>query len=163
MAAAASGHGHLRASLAHRDHVIGQLKAAFVQGRLTMDEFDERVGQAFAARTVAELAALTADLPAGLTPAAPLRKPARAHGGVSISKAVNGTAGVIVVANLGMAAALLSQVDNPVVAALVSTVTFIWLGIVIFTAALMLESRHQKRSGGQLPPAAGDRDRKSVV
>jgi hypothetical protein len=40
------------------------LKAAFVQGRLVKDEFDLRVGQAFAARTQAELAAVTADLPA---------------------------------------------------------------------------------------------------
>jgi hypothetical protein len=46
--------------------VIGTLKAAFVQGRLVKDEFDLRVGQALAPRTYAELAALTADLPAGL-------------------------------------------------------------------------------------------------
>jgi hypothetical protein len=46
--------------------VIGTLKAAFVQGRLVRDEFDLRVGQALAPRTYAELAALTADLPAGL-------------------------------------------------------------------------------------------------
>jgi hypothetical protein len=46
--------------------VIGTLKAAFVQGRLTRDELDLRVGQALAPRTYAELAALTADLPAGL-------------------------------------------------------------------------------------------------
>ena len=31
------------------------LKAAFVQGRVTKDEFDARVGQAFASRTYAEL------------------------------------------------------------------------------------------------------------
>ena len=46
--------------------MIGTLKAAFVQGRLVKDEFDLRVGQALAPRTYAELAALTADLPAGL-------------------------------------------------------------------------------------------------
>jgi DUF1707 SHOCT-like domain len=43
------------------------LKAAFIQGRLTKDEFDSRVGRAFGSRTYAELAALTADIPAGLT------------------------------------------------------------------------------------------------
>ena len=47
--------------------MIGTLKAAFVQGRLTEDEFDARAGQVYASRTRAELAALTADLPAGLT------------------------------------------------------------------------------------------------
>jgi hypothetical protein len=56
--------------------VIGTLKAAFVQGMLAKDEFDLRAGQALAARTYAELAALTADLPAGLTAAQPPR-PAR--------------------------------------------------------------------------------------
>jgi len=45
------------------EQAIGILKAAFVQGMLTKDEFDQRVGQAFAARTQAELAALGADIP----------------------------------------------------------------------------------------------------
>ena len=74
--AGAAGHGHLRASHADREHVIGTLKAAFVQGRFTKDEFDLRVSQAFASRTYAELAAVTADLPAGLAAARP-PEPAR--------------------------------------------------------------------------------------
>jgi hypothetical protein len=37
--------GHLRASHADREQVIGILKAAFVQGRLTEDELDARVDQ----------------------------------------------------------------------------------------------------------------------
>ena len=69
MAAGAGGRGHMRASHADREQVVDVLKAAFVHGRLTKDEFDLRVGQAFASRTVAELAALTADVPAGLTAA----------------------------------------------------------------------------------------------
>lgn len=74
-----AGHGHLRASHADREQVAGTLKAAFVQGRLTKDELEARVGQAFAARTYAELAVLTVDLPAGLTNAMPpaTRAPAR--------------------------------------------------------------------------------------
>jgi hypothetical protein len=64
--AGAEGRGHLRASHTDREQVIGTLKAAFVQGRLVKDELDLRVGQALASRTYAELAALTADLPAGL-------------------------------------------------------------------------------------------------
>jgi hypothetical protein len=66
-AAGGSGHGHLRASHADRERVIATLRAAFIQGRLTRDEFDLRVGRALGSRTYAELAALTADLPAGLT------------------------------------------------------------------------------------------------
>ena len=76
MAAAAAGRGHLRASHADREQVIAMLKAAFVQGRLTKDELDARVGQPFAARTDADLAALTADLPAGLARARQSRQPA---------------------------------------------------------------------------------------
>jgi hypothetical protein len=72
----AAGRGHLRASHADREQVIGTLKAAFVQGRLDRDEFDLRVSQAFASRTYAELAAVTADLPAGLA-AAQLPSPPR--------------------------------------------------------------------------------------
>ena len=79
IAAGAEGRGHLRASHADREQVIGTLKAAFVQGMLAKDEFDLRVGQALASRTYADLAALTADLPAGLAGTQP-PKPARAQG-----------------------------------------------------------------------------------
>ena len=59
--AAAAG---LRASQADRERVIDLLKAAFVQGRLTRDEFDARIARALASRTNWELAAVTFDLPA---------------------------------------------------------------------------------------------------
>jgi hypothetical protein len=55
----------MRASTADRERAIDVLKAAFVEGRLTQEECEQRAGQAFSARTYAELAALTADLPAG--------------------------------------------------------------------------------------------------
>jgi len=76
---AALGRGHLRACHADREQVIGVLKTAFVQGRLGKDELNARVGQALAARTYADLAALTADLPAGLAAAEPPYQPARAR------------------------------------------------------------------------------------
>jgi hypothetical protein len=74
-AAASQGDGRLRASHADREQVIEALKVAFVRERLAKDEFDLRVGQAFAARTHAELAAVTAGLPAEPTTA---REPATA-------------------------------------------------------------------------------------
>src|SRR5215471_4492224 len=55
------------------------LKAAFVQGRLGQDELTARVGQTLAARTYADLATLTADLPAGLAATEPSYQPARAR------------------------------------------------------------------------------------
>ena len=70
--------GHLLASDADRDQVIGSLKAAYVQGRLTKDELEVRVGEALASRTYAQLAVHTADLPTGLAdpPTGPASRPA---------------------------------------------------------------------------------------
>ena len=76
---AAVGRGHLRACHGDREQVIGVLKAAFVQGRLGTDELNARVGRALAARTSADLATLTADLPAGLAASEPSYEPARAR------------------------------------------------------------------------------------
>ena len=53
----------MRVSDADREQVIDVLKGAFVQGRLVKDELDARAGRAFASRTYAELAAVTADIP----------------------------------------------------------------------------------------------------
>ena len=57
--------GRLRASDADREQVIGVLKVAFVQGRLTKDEFDARAGHALTSQSRSDLAALTADIPPG--------------------------------------------------------------------------------------------------
>ena len=61
MTAGMAAHGRLRASYTDREQMIDVLKAAFVQGRLTKDEFDARIGQALSARTYAELAAFLTD------------------------------------------------------------------------------------------------------
>ena len=63
--ATGDGFGRLRASDADRERAVDVLKAAFAEGRLTKDEFDQRVEQAHAARTYAELSTVTHDLPAG--------------------------------------------------------------------------------------------------
>ena len=65
----------LRASHADREQVIGLLKAAFVNGRLTKEEFDGRVDRAFTARTYAELTRLTDDLPVLLAVPGPHHAP----------------------------------------------------------------------------------------
>jgi hypothetical protein len=54
----------LRASYEDRDRVIEQLRVAAGDGRLTLAELDERIELATSARTYAELARVTADLPA---------------------------------------------------------------------------------------------------
>lgn len=54
----------LRASHADRDRVVDVLRIAAGDGRLTAEELDERLEAALTARTLGELAPLTADLPA---------------------------------------------------------------------------------------------------
>ena len=53
----------LRAADADRHKIADQIKAALDEGRLTLGEYDDRVRQAYAARTYAELLILVADLP----------------------------------------------------------------------------------------------------
>jgi NhaP-type Na+/H+ or K+/H+ antiporter len=124
-----------------REQVICTLKAALAQGRLTEDEYDERVGQASASRTHAELAALTADLPAGLTAARP-----------PTAKDVRTGVLVIIVAASVLGVILLWTPDNMLafVAALTAVATVIVASPI--TVGLMVDARHQKRSGGRLPP-----------
>ena len=81
---AAAGRDRLRAGHADREQVIGTLKDAFVHGRLTSDELDARTGRALSARTYADLAALTADIPPARSqagaPACPGPPPAAGQG-----------------------------------------------------------------------------------
>ena len=104
-AVSAVGRGHLRASHADRDQTIDSLKAAFVQGRLTKDEFDARIGWTLASRTYAELAAVTAGLPARPDPAPPLPTPSRRRVG---NAARWGTSGLVTPAILAAAFAFAS-------------------------------------------------------
>jgi hypothetical protein len=55
--------GALRASDADREHTAAALRRHHLDGRLDTDELQERLGRCYAARTHADLAALTADLP----------------------------------------------------------------------------------------------------
>ena len=68
----AASRDRLRAGHADREQVIEALKTAFVDGRLTKTELAARTGGALAARTYADLAALTADIPAEAVAARPV-------------------------------------------------------------------------------------------
>ncbi|MGH9229921.1 MAG: DUF1707 SHOCT-like domain-containing protein [Acidimicrobiales bacterium] len=63
----------LRVSQAERDEVVAALAGHFADGRLTVEEYEERVEVALAARTGRDFEPLLADLPA----ADPLPTPAR--------------------------------------------------------------------------------------
>jgi Domain of unknown function (DUF1707) len=115
--------------LADRERVIDLLKAAFVEGRLTRDELDARIGHALASQTPAELAAVTADLPAELISALPGRPPVRARRGISMNAAVTGGAGVIAAANAAMMGALLLRSQVAVIVVALLTVVGVILAI----------------------------------
>ncbi|PZS40470.1 MAG: hypothetical protein DLM62_02760 [Pseudonocardiales bacterium] len=58
----------MRAADADRERVAEQLGSAHADGRVDLTEYDERVQQAWAARTYGELDALTVDLPQARPP-----------------------------------------------------------------------------------------------
>lgn len=57
------GHEGMRAGDSDRQKVADQLKTALDEGRLDLNEYDERVQRAYAARTYGELDGLLDDLP----------------------------------------------------------------------------------------------------
>ena len=64
----------LRASDSEREHHADLLREHAAQGRLTVDELDERLDRVYAARTRGELAPVVADLPALSAPERPARR-----------------------------------------------------------------------------------------
>ena len=65
----------LRAADAEREHHAELLREHAAQGRITVDELDERLDRVYAARTLGELAPVVADLPAPAP--TPRERPAR--------------------------------------------------------------------------------------
>jgi|HubBroStandDraft_6_1064221.scaffolds.fasta_scaffold260872_2 hypothetical protein len=161
MVTPAPDHGRLRASHADREQVVDLLKAAFVQGRLTQDELDGRIGQALAARTYAELAVLTADLPAEpeRAPTAPLA-PALARAGTqnrSVNRAVKSGAGAIGAVIVVLSGTVLA-LGQPAVAVLLALFVTVLAGVAtafvsaLIAVALKVESRRRDRPRRRLPP-----------
>lgn len=155
---AQAARGRLRASHADREQALEVLKAAFVQGRLTKDELDTRVGQAFASQTYAELAAVTGDIPCGLIPAQaaePAMVPAPPPVVTDIKTAVRMIATATTIPAGLWACVLLTpnrDVDNGGLALLALSATFLWLIFLLLVGADMLTARREKRSGEQPPP-----------
>jgi Domain of unknown function (DUF1707) len=159
MDAGVAGRGRMRASHADREQAIEVLKAAFVQDRLTKDELDARVGQTFASRTYAELAAVTADIPAGHAAAESAVEPAARPAGTparTLAKAAlrAGICMLIALALVGVVAlsnteSMLPLAFFPGIAAVIAASGFLGYGVV--------DAWQQRRSSRQLPPRP-DRD-----
>ena len=143
IAARSAAWGQLRASHADREQVIGALKAAYVAGMLDKDELDRRVGQALVPQTYAELADLTADLPAGLAAAEP--KPSHAGGGQPLLRP-----GQIVAGSTMLYAGVWLYAPNPRTSALVVLGGFFYLCVLAIAMAVALENRLSKHSGSDL-------------
>jgi hypothetical protein len=159
MAAGAASRGSIRASYADREQVIEALKDAFVLGRLTKDELDERAGRTLAARTCAELAVLTADIPPARAASRPTRPlvPARHR---PLARAAVRSGGSLALAAAAVGASLILDPGGPgtyrpwaglmlLVAqyAVIAAVCILWSGVAA--------SVQQRRYGRQLPPRPG--------
>lgn len=64
------GRDQMRASDADRERVVERLRAALNEGRLDLGEYDERMQQAYSAKTYGDLDGLLTDLPVGPHPVA---------------------------------------------------------------------------------------------
>ena len=152
----------VRASDADRERVIGTLTAAYVYGLVTKDEFDARVSQALASRTYAELAVITADIPAGLAPAPPQLRhaPARAGGPAAADTTARDRAimAITIVAGLALVASLFASPAGvaglPLAGLLVLGGTGS-AGVALFLLAIQMRAQRTRRPGGQLPPQRG--------
>jgi Domain of unknown function (DUF1707) len=154
--APAGGHGYLRASHTDREHVIDTLKAAYVHGVVTKDEFDARVSQTFAARTHAELALVTADIPARLAAASSAPGPAPAWGNAPVPVGLRPGDRAIMATAIVAGLALIAAIFAGPYAALPELVGVGSAFVCLFLlAAKMRGSRRNQRSGGQLPPRRG--------
>ncbi|MBV9205654.1 MAG: DUF1707 domain-containing protein [Actinobacteria bacterium] len=155
--AGAAGRGYVRASHADREQAIDLLKAAFVQERLTREEFDLRVGRALASRTYADLAAATVGIPAGLTMAQPqtVRKPADKDAVTAVA--------CVSAAWMSIWVPLVIVDGMRSVASFVLAVVLILVVPVSLAGFLMFHAWLDKRAGGpssfsqRRPPGAGGR------
>jgi Domain of unknown function (DUF1707) len=164
---ARAGRGHMRAAQADREQAITVLKAAYAQGRLTKDELEVRAGRAFASRTHAELAVLTADIPADSSAVGPTAAGSTAAGsdgaGPPTSTPTRTMAkaacrsGVCLLAAVALAeGGFLAGNFLLIVAAafaLIATSGFMGYGI--------LDAWQQRRSRSQLPPGPSQGHRAS--
>src|SRR5919205_1057067 len=85
----------LRASDHDRDRVAEVLRQAAGDGRLTLEELDERLSAVYAAKTYGELEPITRDLPIGTQSSAPAPQqgPAGRFGGEATSSVAVGIMG----------------------------------------------------------------------
>ena len=139
------------ASTADRDRAIGVLKASFVEGRLTKDELELRVGQVLTARLFPEVMALINDLPVGrfgrlpahrATPAPPRisRLAVAALACAAVAPCTLGISGVPAIVLGHMARHRVRRTGERGTAEATRAVVFGWLAVLF--GVLVLAARH---------------------
>ncbi|HET9972838.1 MAG TPA: DUF1707 domain-containing protein [Streptosporangiaceae bacterium] len=142
-------------SNADREQVVDMLKAAFVQGRLTRDELDLRVGQVLKSRTYDEQAAVVADLPAGLIRAGqpdgrPRRTRSWAQGNAEVRTGLRVISVSTVLAALFWVIAIVAR-DNGAAFIAACGITGVVLAASALTGSAALGSRLDRRYSSQPP------------
>jgi hypothetical protein len=136
----------VRASDADRDAVLSELSEHFQVGRLTAAEFDERAGQALAARTWGELRDLLRDLPSALSGPQSVAAASDAASSAASSPGRSGPPALLpvaVLAGIGIAVALSVGVGHHVWG-------FGWLVLSVFIVRRVMWCAGASRRSGPL-------------
>jgi DUF1707 SHOCT-like domain len=133
--------------------VIDNLKAAYVSGLVTKDEFDEGVSQTLGSRTRAELALVTADLPDAQHQPWPVPAPGNSSADANARPGNRAIIATAVFAGLALIISISAGAFASPAAVLLllggAGSTFVLL---ILLRNRMRGSRRDKPSAGQLPP-----------
>jgi Domain of unknown function (DUF1707) len=135
--------------MVERERMIAALKAAFVEGRLTKEEFDLRVSQALA--IYAELDAITADIPAA--PPAVTAQAELAREAANKKMIRQGTAGVAGLTFVLVTALLMPH--SPALAAIVGLLLTCFVTVLTAGLLTLLSWAMDRRSGAQGAGGAG--------
>jgi hypothetical protein len=159
--AGAGGRSHLRVSDADREQVIDRLKAAFVHGLLAKDEFDLRIGQVLASRTYADLAARSADIPAGPIRAQPPELARKSDNVPSPKTIARVTAAGASASMVFIGAELIADGGNPAVGSVVVSLTGFLVaaliaGLLTFMSRVFEKNSNKQPSQGPPPSARGE-------
>ena len=133
--------------------MVETLKTAFVQGRLTKDELDLRVGRTLSSRTYAELGPLTADIPAGPAEVPRRPKPAPVHARPPVNKKAT-TCTLFAVAHIPVAMIVVAVIiGSNVLAQVAEPMMYAYFWFVMMAAAHLIDSRLKKRARRPMPGA----------
>lgn len=163
----AAEHGRMRACDADRERTADLLRAAFVEGRLNQDELDQRLGQVYAARTYADLATQTSDLPVHrpvpvIPPARVMAPASNITNGLAVASFVCGllqmflgitTIPAVVLGH--MARKQIRQTGQRGDGLAVAGLVLGWLGIALFALFAVVVAVAAAKSGGQTVVSPG--------